>query len=95
MFNINNLLRENIKNLTPYSSARDEYQGEASVFLDANENAFGSPLEQQYNRYPDPLQYEVKKRLSEIKGSIGCRTTISFLDKRFNPVHSCAPPEYA
>jgi len=62
------LLRENIKNLTPYSSARDEYQGEASVFLDANENAFGSPLEQQYNRYPDPLQYQVKKRLSEIKG---------------------------
>ncbi|GAB2981572.1 histidinol-phosphate transaminase [Mucilaginibacter puniceus] len=68
MFNINNILRENIKNLTPYSSARDEYQGEASVFLDANENAFGSPLEQPYNRYPDPLQYNVKKRLSEIKG---------------------------
>jgi len=68
MFSIDNILRENIKNLTPYSSARDEYQGEASVFLDANENAFGSPLETQYNRYPDPLQYEVKKRLSEIKG---------------------------
>ncbi|MDB5017521.1 MAG: histidinol-phosphate transaminase [Mucilaginibacter sp.] len=68
MFNINNILRENIKNLTPYSSARDEYQGEASVFLDANENAYGSPLEQQFNRYPDPLQYQVKKRLSEIKG---------------------------
>ncbi len=68
MFNINTILRENIKNLTPYSSARDEYQGEASVFLDANENAFGSPLDEQYNRYPDPLQYNVKKRLSEIKG---------------------------
>ncbi|HEY8930346.1 MAG TPA: histidinol-phosphate transaminase [Mucilaginibacter sp.] len=68
MFSINNILRENIKKLTPYSSARDEYQGEASVFLDANENAFGSPLETQYNRYPDPLQYEVKKRLTEIKG---------------------------
>jgi len=68
MFSINNILRENIKNLVPYSSARDEYQGEASVFLDANENAFGSPLEQQFNRYPDPLQYAVKKRLSEIKG---------------------------
>jgi len=68
MFSINNILRENIKNLVPYSSARDEYQGEASVFLDANENAFGSPLEQQFNRYPDPLQYQVKKRLSEIKG---------------------------
>lgn len=68
MFNINNILRENIKNLTPYSSARDEYQGEASVFLDANENAFGSPLDKPYNRYPDPLQYNVKMRLSEIKG---------------------------
>ncbi|HTK22244.1 MAG TPA: histidinol-phosphate transaminase [Mucilaginibacter sp.] len=68
MFNINNILRENIKNLTPYSSARDEFQGEASVYLDANENAFGSPLEQNYNRYPDPLQYEVKKCLSKIKG---------------------------
>ncbi|HWZ14779.1 MAG TPA: histidinol-phosphate transaminase [Mucilaginibacter sp.] len=68
MFTINNILRENIKNLVPYSSARDEYQGEASVFLDANENAYGSPLAQQFNRYPDPLQYEVKKRLSEIKG---------------------------
>jgi len=68
MFNINNILRTNIRNLTPYSSARDEYQGEASVFLDANENAFGSPLAQQFNRYPDPLQYEVKKRLTAIKG---------------------------
>src|ERR1700750_2248232 len=68
MFNINNILRQNIKNLIPYSSARDEFQGEASVYLDANENAFGSPLEQNYNRYPDPLQYKVKKRLSDIKG---------------------------
>lgn len=68
MFSINNIIRENIKNLVPYSSARDEYKGEASVFLDANENAFGSPLAQQYNRYPDPLQYKLKKRLSDIKG---------------------------
>jgi histidinol-phosphate aminotransferase len=68
MYDINNILRENIKNLTPYSSARDEYQGEASVFLDANENAFGSPLDTAYNRYPDPMQYQVKMRLSEIKG---------------------------
>src|ERR1700749_446066 len=68
MFNLQTILRENIKNLTPYSSARDEFQGEASVYLDANENAFGSPLDQNYNRYPDPLQFEVKKRLSEIKG---------------------------
>ena len=68
MFNINNILRPNIKNLKPYSSARDEFQGEASVYLDANENAFGSPLEENYNRYPDPMQYAVKKRLMEIKG---------------------------
>jgi histidinol-phosphate aminotransferase len=68
MFSVNNILRENIKKLVPYSSARDEFQGEASVYLDANENAFGSPLEQQYNRYPDPMQYAVKKRLMEIKG---------------------------
>ena len=68
MFTINNIIRNNIKHLIPYSSARDEYQGEASIFLDANENAFGSPLEQRYNRYPDPLQHKVKQRLSEIKG---------------------------
>ena len=68
MFSINNIIRKNIKNLTPYSSAREEFKGEASVYLDANENAFGSPLEQQYNRYPDPMQYKVKLRLSEIKG---------------------------
>jgi histidinol-phosphate aminotransferase len=68
MFSLNNILRQNIKSLTPYSSARDEYQGDASVFLDANENAFGSPLDEAYNRYPDPLQYNVKKRLSAIKG---------------------------
>lgn len=68
MFELNNILRENIKNLTPYSSARDEYTGEASVFLDANENAFGSPLSNAYNRYPDPMQHQVKLRLSAIKG---------------------------
>ncbi|WP_207426133.1 histidinol-phosphate transaminase [Pedobacter sp. SYSU D00535] len=67
-FDINSILRDNIKNLVPYSSARDEFKGEASVFLDANENSYGSPLETAYNRYPDPLQWEVKKRLSEIKG---------------------------
>jgi len=68
MFDINKILRPNIKNLVPYSSARDEFKGEASVYLDANENAYGSPLATNYNRYPDPLQYAVKKRLSEIKG---------------------------
>ena len=67
MFDINNLVRENIRNLTPYSSARDEFKGEASVFLDANENSLGSPLMKWYNRYPDPLQWKVKQKLSEIK----------------------------
>ncbi len=67
MFDLNQLLRDNIRNLIPYSSARDEFQGEASVFLDANENSFGSPLTKWYNRYPDPLQWKVKEKLSEIK----------------------------
>lgn len=67
-FNINNILRENIKNLVPYSSARDEFKGEASVYLDANENSFGSPLGENYNRYPDPLQLALKQKISSIKG---------------------------
>ena len=67
-FNIDNLIRENIKNLKPYSSARNEYTGEASVFLDANENAYGSPLDENFNRYPDPLQWQLKQELSKIKG---------------------------
>lgn len=66
-FDINNLVRENIKKLKPYSSARSEFSGQASVYLDANENSFGSPLTKWYNRYPDPLQWEVKKKISEIK----------------------------
>lgn len=68
MFNLNNIIRKNIKELVPYSSARDEFKGEASIFLDANENSYGSPLNRNYNRYPDPLQWKIKKRLSEIKG---------------------------
>lgn len=67
-FNIQNLLRDNIKQLVPYSSARDEFHGTASVFLDANENPFGSPLEKNYNRYPDPLQIPLKEAISRIKG---------------------------
>lgn len=68
MFDLQHILRENIKNLVPYSSARDEFKGDASVYLDANENSFGSPLNTNYNRYPDPMQFKVKQRLSEIKG---------------------------
>lgn len=60
---INNLLRKNIQNLKPYSSARDEYSGDAMVFLDANENPFNEP----YNRYPDPLQKELKQKISVLK----------------------------
>lgn len=67
MFNLQSLIRPNIKNLTPYSSARDEFKGEASVYLDANENSLGSPLLKWYNRYPDPLQWKVKEKLSAIK----------------------------
>lgn len=61
-------VRNNIRNLKPYSTARHEYKGAASVFLDANENSFGSPVNEQYNRYPDPLQWELKFSLSRIKG---------------------------
>lgn len=66
-FDLNRLVRQNIKKLKPYSSARSEFSGVANVFLDANENAFGSPLMKWYNRYPDPLQWEVKKKISTIK----------------------------
>lgn len=59
------LVRPNIWSLAPYSSARDEYSGkEAHVFLDANENPYNDP----YNRYPDPLQRELKAKLEKVKG---------------------------
>ena len=61
-FDINKIVRSNILKLKPYASARDEFKGGAEVFLDANENPFGS-----LNRYPDPKQSSLKKRLSEIK----------------------------
>lgn len=67
MFNLDSIIRENIKTLVPYASARDEFSGEASVFLDANENALGSPLLKWYNRYPDPMQWKVKEKISFIK----------------------------
>jgi histidinol-phosphate aminotransferase len=66
-FNLDKLVRENISNLQPYSSARSEYSGTANIFLDANENSFGSPLTKWYNRYPDPLQSDLKKKISGIK----------------------------
>src|SRR5688572_13354060 len=67
-FNAENLVRENIRQMTAYSSARHEFTGTATIFLDANENAFGSPLATDYNRYPDPLQLKLKERISSIKG---------------------------
>ena len=65
MISLEQLVRPNIWSLAPYSSARDEYSGkEAHVFLDANESPYNAP----YDRYPDPLQRELKERLSKIKG---------------------------
>ena len=68
MPDINRLLRDNIKKLVPYASARDEFSGSATIFLDANENSLGSPIPDQYNRYPDPHQGKIKELLSGIKG---------------------------
>src|SRR5688572_24862536 len=67
-FNLDSLIRDNIKKMTAYSSARHEFTGDASIYLDANENSFGSPLPDNFNRYPDPLQMQVKEKLSKIKG---------------------------
>ena len=59
------LVRKNIWNLAPYSCARNEFSGAtATVFLDANENPYGNPL----NRYPDPLQLELKEKIEQVKG---------------------------
>jgi histidinol-phosphate aminotransferase len=67
-FNLDSLVRDNIKKMTAYSSARHEFTGHASIYLDANENSFGSPLPDNFNRYPDPLQMHVKEKLNKIKG---------------------------
>lgn len=61
--NLEKLVRKNIWTLKPYSSARDEFKGEAEVYLDANESPFNTGL----NRYPDPYQWKVKEQLSEVK----------------------------
>lgn len=63
MFDLKSIVRSNIWNLKPYSCARDEFQGEASVYLDANESPYNAP----YNRYPDPLQLDLKKEIEKIK----------------------------
>ncbi|MBS1487336.1 MAG: histidinol-phosphate transaminase [Bacteroidetes bacterium] len=63
MIDLSNLIRPNIQSITPYSSARDEFEGDARIFLDANENPFAG----EYNRYPDPHQKELKRKLAIIK----------------------------
>ncbi|MDD6080600.1 MAG: histidinol-phosphate transaminase [Parabacteroides sp.] len=64
MRSLEELVRPNVWRMRPYSSARNEFQGNASVFLDANENPWNEPI----NRYPDPLQRQVKARISQLKG---------------------------
>jgi len=60
---ISKLVRDNVLNLKPYASAREEYTGSGAIFLDANENPFNEP----YNRYPDPLQRSLKQKIAGIK----------------------------
>lgn len=66
-FSIDKILRPHILALQPYSSARDEYSGKEGIFMDANENPFGSISEEDFNRYPDPYQLDIKQKLSAIK----------------------------
>jgi histidinol-phosphate aminotransferase len=66
-FNLDNITRKNIKDLVPYSSARSEFEGKSQIFLDANENSLGSVLDKNFHRYPDPLQKELKKKISRLK----------------------------
>ncbi len=61
---LTDIIRPDLLDMKPYSSARDEFEGEASVFLDANENPFNNGV----NRYPDPMQRNLKKRIAELKG---------------------------
>jgi len=68
MFDLESLVRPNIRGMKPYSSARDEFQGDARVMLDANENSLGSAGPEQFNRYPDPQQRAVKQELAQLKG---------------------------
>ena len=66
--NITSLVRKNILKMKKYVSARDEFSGKAKIFLDANENAFGSPADQELNRYPDPLQKQLRDKIAVYKG---------------------------
>ena len=75
-FNLQNIVRKHILSLAPYSSARDEYTGKEGIFLDANENPLGSVTPENWNRYPDPYQWEIKEKIAPIKG---CRPSQIFL----------------
>ncbi|ERM80949.1 histidinol-phosphate aminotransferase [Rhodonellum psychrophilum GCM71 = DSM 17998] len=66
-FDLKALLRPHIANIKPYSSARDEYSGKEGIFLDANENPFGSATAEDFNRYPDPYQWAIKEKLAIVK----------------------------
>jgi histidinol-phosphate aminotransferase len=66
-FDLNTIVRNNILNIKPYSSARDEYTGNEGVFLDANENPFGSVGGGKFNRYPDPYQRDLKEKIAKVK----------------------------
>ncbi|MBY0426153.1 MAG: histidinol-phosphate transaminase [Cytophagales bacterium] len=66
-FDLEKIVRPHILKVKPYSSARDEFSGSAEVYLDANENAFGSSSQEINNRYPDPLQWQVKEKIAQIK----------------------------
>ncbi len=66
-FSLEALVRPSIRKVKPYSTARDDFQGQARVFLDANENSLGSPLMKWYNRYPDPHQLKLKEKISLLK----------------------------
>ncbi|GAA4498992.1 histidinol-phosphate transaminase [Hymenobacter ginsengisoli] len=67
-FDLDSLIRPNVRVMKPYSSARDEFQGDARVMLDANENSLGSAGPAEFNRYPDPHQHAVKQALAPLKG---------------------------
>ncbi|MDD3095412.1 MAG: histidinol-phosphate transaminase [Candidatus Neomarinimicrobiota bacterium] len=67
-FELESLVRKNILGMMKYASARDEFSGKAKIFLDANENSYGSPAGGALNRYPDPLQRELRKKIAEERG---------------------------
>ena len=91
---IRDLIRPHLLQLKPYSSARDEYTGKTGVFLDANENPFGTPGGYRYNRYPDPYQSALKDKISKIKDIAPERI---FLGNGSESTHSnhCDQCEYA